>query len=158
MYIRCVDILSRNSQVLAIEMKTHKKIHKWYMNYIIRKIGSWKNWNPTNKYIYMFGFLVPSSKLVETWYTMSGFKLNSVVFLAATIFVIVLQLVPPSSQLLLKKFNKLKFGGNIDPSTGIKWIELIRDGFFFSWNQFYENLCENHFTKKNHYISYWFLL
>ena len=92
--------------------------------YTTNKIGSWKNWNPTNKYNYMFGFLVPSSKLVETWYTMSGFKLNSVVFLAATIFVIVLQLVPPSSQLLFKKFNKLKFGGNIDPSTGIKWNEL----------------------------------
>ena len=110
--------------------------------YTTNKIGSWKNWNPTNKYNYMFGFLVPSSKLVETWYTMSGFKLNSVVFLAATIFVIVLQLVPPSSQLLLKKFNKLKFGGNIDPSTGIKSIELIRERFFSSWNQFNENICE----------------
>ena len=106
------------------------------MNYILRKIGSWKNWNPTNKYIYMFGFLVPSSKLVETWYTMSGFKLNSVVFLAATILVIVLQLVPPSSQLLFKKFNKFKFGANIDPTTGIQWIKFRER--FFSWNQFHE--------------------
>ena len=53
---------------------------------------------------------------------MSGFKLNSVVFLVA-IFVIVLQLVPPSSQLLFKKFNKFKFGANKDPTTGKKWIE-----------------------------------
>ena len=91
-------------------------------------------------YLYVW-FSSSKFQILETWYTMSGFKLNSVVFLAATILVIVLQLVPPSSQLLFKKFNKFKFGANIDPTTGIQWIKFRER--FFSWNQF---------QKKNQYF------